>query len=80
MMFALAPGTRRLLLRRRAGEKNGRLPGDAIDITRDEGHGLTVYSLRLPWSRFDTAPGTFPGSASASRSTTATRARTSARC
>lgn len=61
MMFALAPkGPAGFCFDAVPETKNGPLPKGAVDITRDDGGGLTVYSLRLPWARFDTAPGTFP--------------------
>jgi predicted esterase len=61
MMFALAPGgPRGFCFDAEPEAKNGPLPRDVVDITRDEARGLTVYSLRLPWSLFDTAAGTSP--------------------
>ena len=61
MMFALAPGgPAGFCFDAEPEKKNGPLPKGSVEITRDEGRGLTVYSLRLPWARFDTAAGTFP--------------------
>lgn len=39
---------------------NQQMPSELVEIFRDEKKKITHYEIKIPWSRFETKPGSFP--------------------